>query len=71
MVFDKSLLKVLACPDCRGDIVYQKPGIQESLKCQKCHRVFAIKDSIPIMLPKDSQSWKSLSPAEPGSSAPT
>ena len=54
MVFDKSLLKVLACPDCRGDITYQKKGTQESLKCQKCHRVFAIKDGIPIMLPKDN-----------------
>lgn len=53
MAFDKSLLKVLACPDCRGDIEYHHKGVQETLKCTKCHRVFQIKDGIPIMLPKD------------------
>lgn len=53
MAFDQSLLKVLACPDCRGDIAYYRQGKKESLKCTKCHRVFAIKDGIPIMLPKD------------------
>lgn len=54
MAFDKSLLKVLACPDCRGDIDYRKQGSQETLRCLKCRRVFQIKDGIPIMLPKDA-----------------
>ena len=53
MAFDQSLLKVLACPDCRGDIKYLKKGNQESLKCIKCKRVFAIKGGIPVMLPKE------------------
>jgi len=52
MAFDKSLLKILACPDCRGDITHQKNGSRETLKCTKCRRVFQIKDGIPIMLPK-------------------
>lgn len=53
MPLDKSLLKILACPDCRGDIKYSKKGKKESLKCLKCKRVFEVKDGIPIMLPKD------------------
>lgn len=54
MVLDKKLLDILACPDCRGDILYQKKGKKESLKCKKCKRVFAIKNGIPIMLPKEA-----------------
>jgi len=54
MAFDKSLLKILACPDCRGNIVHQKKAKKETLKCKKCNRVFQVKSGIPIMLPKDS-----------------
>ncbi len=69
MPLDKSLLKILACPDCRGGIKYIKANRKlstkksknsaksrsagESLKCVKCKRVFEVKDGIPIMLPKD------------------
>ena len=52
MAFDRSLLKVLACPDCQGAILYQKKGTKETLKCTKCRRIFQIKNGIPIMLPK-------------------
>ena len=52
MAFDRFLLQVLACPDCRGDILYQKKDIKDTLKCKKCHRIFQIKGGIPIMLPK-------------------
>jgi len=54
MTLDKKLLEILACPDCHGDILYRKKGKRESLKCQKCRRVFAVKNGIPIMLPKEA-----------------
>ena len=53
MALDKTLLEILACPDCRGDITYSKRGKKEGLKCLKCKRVFEVKNGIPIMLPKD------------------
>ena len=52
MALSKKLLEILACPDCRGGIIYQKKNRKESLKCKKCKRVFEVKKGIPIMLPK-------------------
>jgi uncharacterized protein len=44
----QDLLEILICPACRQALEYrQKP---ESLKCTGCHRVYAVKDDIPIML---------------------
>jgi hypothetical protein len=44
----KDLLEILVCPACKLPLEYrEKP---ESLKCKQCHRVYAVKDDIPIML---------------------
>lgn len=44
----KDLLKILVCPACKQPLDYrEKP---ESLKCTHCHRVYAVKDDIPILL---------------------
>ncbi|HTT24185.1 MAG TPA: Trm112 family protein [Candidatus Sulfotelmatobacter sp.] len=44
----KDLLEMLVCPACKQTLEYRaKP---ESLKCTQCHRVYAVKDDIPIML---------------------
>jgi uncharacterized protein YbaR (Trm112 family) len=44
----KELLEILVCPACKQALEYrEKP---ESLKCKQCHRVYAVKDDIPIML---------------------
>jgi len=47
-VIDKELLDILACPACKGDIVYDQEN--EKLICQKCGRRYPIRDGIPIML---------------------
>jgi uncharacterized protein len=44
----KELLEILVCPACKKPLDYRKNP--ESLKCQQCHRVYAVKDDIPIML---------------------
>jgi uncharacterized protein len=44
----KDLLELLVCPACKQALEY-RPN-PESLKCTKCHRVYAVKDDIPIML---------------------
>ena len=44
----KDLLEILVCPACIQPLEYRTNP--ESLKCIQCHRVYAVKDDIPIML---------------------
>jgi uncharacterized protein YbaR (Trm112 family) len=44
----KELLEILVCPACKQALEYR--ANPESLKCQQCHRVYAVKENIPIML---------------------
>jgi len=48
MPVDAELLKILACPNCKTPVVPVKNGT--GLKCGQCHRVYPIKDDIPVML---------------------
>ena len=36
MTLDKKLLDILACPKCKGDLVYKDTKEEESLTCGKC-----------------------------------
>ncbi|MBI4016036.1 MAG: Trm112 family protein [Candidatus Aenigmarchaeota archaeon] len=54
MVLSKELLDVLACPKCKGDLVYGQK--EEKLTCGKCRLRFSvIEGSIPNMLLKDAE----------------
>jgi LSD1 subclass zinc finger protein len=44
----KDLLEILVCPACKQPLDYRENP--ESLKCTQCHRVYPVKDDIPIML---------------------
>jgi uncharacterized protein len=44
----KDLLEILVCPACKQPLDYRQNP--ESLKCRACHRVYPVKDGIPIML---------------------
>ena len=48
MSISSSLLAILACPFCKADI--KLTADEKGLKCVSCHRVFPIKDDIPIMI---------------------
>jgi hypothetical protein len=48
MPIDQELLEILACPKCRTPVTLVKDGA--ALKCGTCHRVYPIKDDIPVML---------------------
>lgn len=48
MAIDKDLLDILACPQCKGDVVLTAKG--DGLICRKCKLLYEIKDDIPIML---------------------
>ena len=48
MALDPELLEILACPNCKTPVTLVKGG--SALKCAQCHRVYPIKDEIPVML---------------------
>ena len=48
MPIDAELLDILACPACKTPVVLAHDDA--ALKCETCHRVYPIKDDIPVML---------------------
>lgn len=48
MTIDPHLLEILACPVCKTPV---KLTLDEAgLKCETCHRVYPIRQDIPVML---------------------
>ncbi len=48
MAIRKDLLDILVCPLCKADL--EMKADRSGLKCVKCHRVYPIRDDIPVML---------------------
>lgn len=48
MAINEKLLEILACPLCKTEV--KLTSDEQGLKCVKCHRVYPIKDDIPVML---------------------
>ncbi len=48
MALSKDLLDILVCPLDKADLELKPDG--SGLKCTKCHRVYPIRDDIPVML---------------------
>ena len=51
----KELLDVLACPKCKGDLVYDKK--ENVLICSACRLKFKIEDDVPNMLIEEAESY--------------
>ncbi len=47
-MISRELLEILVCPVCKKPLTLKPNG--ESLKCAECHRVYPIRDEIPILL---------------------
>jgi uncharacterized protein YbaR (Trm112 family) len=52
MAIHPDLLEILACPVCKTPVELVKDGA--GLRCAQCHRVYPIRDDIPIMLPEEA-----------------
>lgn len=48
MAISKDLLEILVCPVDKEPVKLTTD--ETGLKCVKCHRVYPIKDNIPVML---------------------
>ena len=53
MSLDPALLEILRCPDeHRAVLTYDETA--QTLTCTECHRVFEIRDGIPVLLLEES-----------------
>lgn len=50
-MIDRDLLKILACPACRGEVEYK----DEKIVCLKCGRKYPVKSGIPVMLVDEAE----------------
>ncbi len=48
---DKELLKIMACPDCKGSVAEK----DNKIVCQKCGKKYPIRDGIPVMLVEEAE----------------
>ena len=52
MNLDPEFIAILRCPACRGTVEQKPDGA--GLKCVGCHRVYPIRDDIPIMIVEEA-----------------
>lgn len=52
MPIPQELLDILVCPVCKTPV--RCTPDQSGLKCGTCHRIYPIKDGIPVMLPEEA-----------------
>jgi len=50
---DKKLLEILACPICKGPLVYRKESAE--LICKADRLAYPIRDDIPVMLEEEAR----------------
>jgi uncharacterized protein YbaR (Trm112 family) len=50
---DKKLLDILACPVCKGPLLYMKD--EQELVCKVDRLAFRIEDDIPVMLAEEAR----------------
>jgi uncharacterized protein YbaR (Trm112 family) len=50
---DKALLDILACPNCKGSLIYRKS--EQELVCPICRVAYPIRDDIPVMLTDEAR----------------
>lgn len=50
---DSKLLDILACPLCKGPLIYKKA--EAEFICKPCRLAYPIKDDIPVMLEDEAR----------------
>ncbi|HSQ59881.1 MAG TPA: Trm112 family protein [Acidobacteriota bacterium] len=53
MPLSDELLEILVCPQCRGELTYDREA--ETLTCPACRLRYPIEDGVPVMLPEEAE----------------
>ncbi len=53
MPLDDVILAILACPQCKGELEYDREA--DALLCHACRLRYEVRDDIPIMLIDEAQ----------------
>lgn len=53
-MIDKELLEILACPECKGEVILQ----EDKIVCQQCGLRYPIREGIPVMLVDEAERFK-------------
>jgi uncharacterized protein YbaR (Trm112 family) len=53
MAVAKELLEILVCPVCKAKVLPKDD--ENGLKCVECHRVYPVRDDIPVMLADEAK----------------
>lgn len=53
MALDSKLLELLACPVCKTPVRLEED--ETALFCEKCRRLYPIRDEIPVMLVEEAK----------------
>ena len=53
MPLDPALLDILVCPECKTRVRLVRDGA--GLECEKCHRIYPVKDDMPVMLVDEAE----------------
>ena len=53
MTINKSLLDILVCPKCKGEIRLTEE--EKGLICDSCHLLYEVREGIPIMLIEEAK----------------
>jgi len=49
------LLKILACPKCKGALDYDREN--EKLVCNSCRLIYRVENDIPVMLTDEAEKF--------------
>lgn len=52
-MIDEELKKILACPKCKGDLLFE----EEKIICSACKKYYPIREGIPVMLISEAVDW--------------
>jgi hypothetical protein len=55
-MIDQKLLEILACPKCKGNLIYNEE--KNILICEKCKVYYEIIDEIPVLLVDEAKPLK-------------
>ncbi|EDP76431.1 Trm112 family protein [Hydrogenivirga sp. 128-5-R1-1] len=59
-MLDRKLLEILACPVCKGDLLYEEE--KDILVCERCGVYYEVKEGIPVLLPDSGKPLVKESP---------